>query len=193
VSSEAGPFPDGKPRCGWCNPKNPAYVAYHDGEWGRLDRTDDAYLFEMLALESFQAGLSWECILNKRADFREAYDGFDWRKIAGYDAEKCAALAQDARLVRNRSKIAATVGNARVFESIRREFGGFHPYLCAFTHGRVFTETGRATSPLSDALSADLRKRGMKYAGSVIVYSYLQAIGIVRSHDASCWLHESET
>ena len=146
MSSEAGPFPDGKPRCGWCNPKNPAYVAYHDGEWGRLDRTDDAYLFEMLALESFQAGLSWECILNKRADFREAYDGFDWRKIAGYDAD-----------------------------------------------GRVFTETGRATSPLSDALSADLRKRGMKYAGSVIVYSYLQAIGIVRSHDASCWLHESET
>lgn len=191
MSSETGPFPDGRPRCAWCNPQNPACIAYHDTEWGRLARTDDAYLFEMLMLESFQAGLSWECILNKRAAFREAYDGFDWRKIASYGAEKCAALAQDARLVRNRLKIAATVGNARVFESIRREFGGFHPYLCAFTHGRAFAETGRTTSPLSDALSADLRKRGMKFAGSVIVYSYLQAIGIVHSHEASCWLHES--
>ncbi len=188
MSSETSPFPDGKPRCAWCNPRNPAYIAYHDTEWGRLARTDDGYLFEMLLLESFQAGLSWACILNKRTAFRAAYDNFDWRKIADYSAAKCAALAQDPALVRNRLKIAAAVSNARIFGEICREYGGFYAYIRTFTQGRTFVETNRTTSPLSDALSHDLRRRGMKFAGSVIVYSFLQAIGVIHSHEAGCWL-----
>ena len=138
-------------RCKWCNPNNPKYIAYHDREWGVL-RTDDAYLFEMLLLESFQAGLSWECILNKRENFRKAFDDFQAEKIAAYTAEKCSALAADKGIVRNRRKIQASVRNAAIFLAISAEFGSFYNYLCQFTQGRIFYETGKATSPLSDAI-----------------------------------------
>ena len=147
-------------RCKWCNPNNPKYIAYHDREWGVL-RTDDAYLFEMLLLESFQAGLSWECILNKRENFRKAFDDFQAEKIAAYTAEKCSVLAADKGIVRNRRKIQASVRNAAIFLAISAEFGSFYDYLCQFTQGRIFYETGKATSPLSDAISTDLQKRGM--------------------------------
>ena len=175
-------------RCRWVNLTNPAYVRYHDLEWGR-PHYDDAYLFELLLLESFQAGLSWECILNKREAFRRAFDGFDPQRIAAYDAEKCAALMQDAGIVRNRLKIAAAVNNAKIFLAIQAEWGSFSEYLWHFTGGNVLRDDSgipRATSPLSDAVSADLRARGMKFVGSTIIYSYLQAAGIVNDHERGC-------
>lgn len=180
---------DGKPRCRWANPKNPAYIAYHDGEWG-VPLHDDRALFELLILETFQAGLSWECVLNKREAFRRAFDDFHWEKVAAYDAEKCAALAQDAGIIRNRRKIAAAVGNARVFGAIRQEWGSFDAYLWHWTGGKTLCERGKATSPLSDALSADLQKRGMKFVGSTIIYAYLQAVGVLWSHEDGCFLRE---
>lgn len=181
-----------KQRCRWCNTANPAYVDYHDREWG-VPQHDDGKLFEMLLLESFQAGLSWECILNKREAFRKAFDGFDFGKIASYDARKLQALGQDKSIVRNRLKIAAAVTNARIFMEIRHEYGSFDRYLWHFTGGTTVFETGRATSPLSDTVSRDLRRRGMKFVGSTIVYSYLQAVGIINSHEDGCWLANHDT
>ena len=179
-----------KPRCSWCNTANPAYVAYHDREWG-VPVHDDGKLFEMLLLESFQAGLSWECILNKREAFRRAFDSFDAERIAGYDEDKLQALQQDKGIVRNRLKIRAAVTNARVFNEIRREYGSFDRYIWDFTQGNILHETGQTTSALSDAVSKDLSRRGMKFVGSTIIYSYLQAIGIINSHEAGCWRAES--
>lgn len=178
-----------KPRCSWCNTANPAYVAYHDREWG-VPVHDDGRLFEMLLLESFQAGLSWECILNKREAFRRAFDGFDAERIAGYGEDKLQALQQDKGIVRNRLKIRAAVTNARVFNEIRREYGSFDRYIWGFTQGNILHETSQTTSALSDAVSKDLSRRGMKFVGSTIIYSYLQAIGIINSHEAGCWRAE---
>ena len=176
-----------KRRCHWCNMANPAYVAYHDNEWG-VPVHDDGKLFEMLLLESFQAGLSWECILNKREAFRKAFDGFDCRKIELYDENKLQSLMQDKGIVRNRLKIKAAVTNARIFREIQTEYGSFDRYIWGFTNGNIVYETGLATSPLSDAISKDLRKRGMKFVGSTVVYAYLQAVGIINSHEEGCWL-----
>lgn len=179
-----------KKRCRWVNEKNPAYVAYHDREWGR-PHDEDGYFFEMLVLESFQAGLSWECILNKREAFRAAFDGFDYRKIAAYGPEKLAELAENKAIVRNRRKIQAAVGNAVVFLEIQKEFGSFSGYIWQFTGGKqVVNRDGipRATSELSDRVSMDLKKRGMKFVGSTIIYSYLQAVGVIDDHEADCFL-----
>lgn len=176
-----------KRRCHWCNMANPTYVAYHDNEWG-VPVHDDGKLFEMLLLESFQAGLSWECILNKREAFRKAFDGFDCRKIELYDENKLQSLMQDKGIVRNRLKIKAAVTNARIFWEIQTECGSFDRYIWGFTNGNIVYETGLATSPLSDAISKDLRKRGMKFVGSTVVYAYLQAVGIINSHEEGCWL-----
>lgn len=175
-------------RCKWCNENNPAYVKYHDEEWGKPN-FDEGYLFEMLLLESFQAGLSWACILNKRDSFREAYDGFDLEKVCAYDDVKQDLLAQNKGIVRNKLKIKASVTNARIFRDIAAEFGTFGKYLETFTGGKTYFEVGKTTSPLSDSLSADLKKRGMKFVGSTIIYSYLQAIGVINSHDEGCFLH----
>lgn len=175
-------------RCSWCNVKNPKYVEYHDREWG-VKSVDDAYLFEMLILESFQAGLSWECILNKRDNFRKCYDNFDIDKVMNYDEEKIGKLGHDSGIVRNRLKIRASVGNARVFKGIQREFGSFYNYLQAFAGDRVYFEVGKTTNWLSDAISEDLIRRGMKFVGSTIVYSYLQAVGIIYSHERDCYLY----
>lgn len=172
-------------RCSWCNEKNPLYVEYHDNEWGKL-RTDDAYLFEMLILESFQAGLSWECVLNKRENFRKAYDGFDIEKVCNYDEEKKAELRSNPGLIRNRLKIDASVGNAKIFREIVNEWGSFYDYLKRFTGPDVIFECGRTTSPVSDQISADLKRRGMKFVGSTIIYSFLQAVGIIYSHEEGC-------
>ena len=176
-----------KTRCFWCNAKNPIYVKYHDEEWGVL-RTDDEYLFEMLILESFQAGLSWECVLNKREAFRAAFDGFDREKVASYGEDKLAELAENKNIIRNRLKIRAAVTNAAVFGEIVDEFGSFYGYLKTFTHGEITCECDKTTSPLSDAISKDLKSRGMKFVGTTIIYSYLQAIGVINSHDKGCFL-----
>lgn len=177
-------------RCKWCNLNNPIYVSYHDNEWGAL-RTDDSYLFEMLILESFQAGLSWECILNKRDAFRKAYDNFSLDKVCSYDEEKINELIGNKDIVRNKLKIGASVNNARVFKSIVLEFGSFYSYLCSFTNGSIFYEIDKTKSLLSDSISNDLVKRGMRFVGSTIIYSYLQAIGVIYSHDKDCYLYRS--
>ena len=172
-------------RCRWCNLKNPLYVRYHDEEWGVL-RTDDAYLVEMLLLESFQAGLSWECILNKREAFRKAFDGFDPEKISRYDENKVERLLRDPSIVRNRLKIHAAIRNCDIFLRIVEEYGGFYRYLCGFTGGRVLAEWDRTTNTWSDAISKDLYRRGMRFVGSTIIYAYLQAIGVINSHEPGC-------
>ena len=205
------------PRCNWCNLKNPKYIDYHDNEWGSFSEksTDDKYLFEMLTLESFQAGLSWECVLNKREDFRFAYDGFDLEKVCGYGEKKIAELLANPKIIRNRLKIKASISNAKIFKEICLEYGSFFSflkkfldeYLCKtaasenknakieiveeksdFSGIKIIHETGKATNGLSDAISAELKKRGMKFMGSTIVYSFLQAIGVIFSHGEECFL-----
>lgn len=173
-------------RCFWCNEKNPLYVKYHDEEWG-VPRFDDPYLFEMLILESFQAGLSWECVLNKRENFRKAFEGFVFEKVISFDEDKIAELKADKGIIRNERKIRAAIGNARIFKEIVDEYGSFYNYLRLFWSGEQIIEKGLVTSPLSDAISRDLIERGMKFCGSVIIYSYLQAIGVINSHDTDCF------
>lgn len=175
-----------KKRCFWCNLKNPIYVRYHDEEWGE-PRFDDKYLFEMLVLEGFQAGLSWECVLNKREEFRKAFDSFDWGKIAEYSDEKLEELYQNKGIIRNRRKIIATRKNAAVYRDILSEFGSFYLYLRSFWDGNTVIENDRTSSSLSDAISRDLKKRGMGFVGTTIIYSFLQAIGIIDSHDSECY------
>lgn len=180
---------DGKQRCKWCNCRNPLYVQYHDEEWG-VANFEERYLYEMLILESFQAGLSWECVLNKRENFREAYDGFDLQKVRSYGEDKIRELEANRGIIRNKRKIRASVVNSIIFRDIALAFGSFYQYLLTFTHGKTIYETDKTTNALSDAISQDLQKRGMKFVGSVIIYSYLQAIGVIVSHDRDCFLYE---
>ena len=177
-----------KNRCSWCNLKNELYVKYHDEEWGVLNLDDD-YLFEMLILESFQAGLSWECVLNKREDFKKAYDNFDIDKVAAYDDKKIDKLINNEKIIRNRLKVQASVNNAKVFKSIQNEYGTFRKYLEEFTGQKIYYEIDKITSSLSDRISLNLKKRGMKFVGSTIIYSYLQAIGVINSHESGCYLN----
>ena len=176
-------------RCTWCNLNNPKYIEYHDHEWGKFN-TNEKYLFEMLMLESFQAGLSWECILNKRESFKEAYEDFDIDKVIEFDEEKIAQLRNNPDIIRNKLKIKASISNARIFKSIQEEYQTFYNYLCTFTHGEIIYETNKTTSSLSDSISNDLKKRGMKFVGSTIIYSYLQAIGVIYSHEKDCFLYK---
>ena len=179
---------DNKIRCRWCNLNNEAYVRYHDEEWCR-PCFDEKYLYEMLILESFQAGLSWECVLNKREAFRLAFDNFDIDKVCSYGEEKIAELIGNKDIIRNKLKIRAAVNNSIIFRDIQRQYGSFYNYLKTFTGEKTYYETGRTTSALSDELSRDLQKKGMKFVGSTIIYSYLQAIGVICSHDKDCWLY----
>lgn len=172
-------------RCKWCNEKNKKYVEYHDKEWGILN-TEDKYLFEMLILESFQAGLSWECVLNKREAFRKSYDNFAIDKIINYDDKKIEELINNKDIIRNKLKIKSSINNAKIFKKISEEYKGFYNYLRTFTKGNIIYENDKTTSNLSDNISQDLQKRGMKFVGSTIIYSYLQAIGIINSHDDTC-------
>ena len=176
-------------RCSWCNLNNLKYVDYHDNEWGVLN-TSDKYLLEMLILESFQAGLSWECVLNKRDSFRECYDYFDLDKICLYDADKVNELINNKDIIRNKLKIKASIDNAKIFKSIKEEYGSFYKYLETFTHGRIFYENNVTMSEVSDNISKDLVKRGMKFVGTLIIYSYLQAIGVIYSHEDECYLYK---
>ena len=181
-----------KNRCHWCNLGNPLYVEYHDKEWGVLVH-DERKLFEMLLLEGFQAGLSWECVLNKREAFREAFDDFDYEKIAQYDDDRMELLMSNPGIIRHKLKILAARTNAIIFMKMQQEYGSFDQYIWHFTEGKIIYENHRTTSPLSDTISKDLKKRGMKFVGSTIVYSYLQAIGIINSHEEGCFLFSTNS
>ena len=178
-----------KKRCSWCNLKNPIYIDYHDNEWGDLN-LDDQYLFEMLILESFQAGLSWEIILNKRENFRIAFDNFNIEKMIRYDDKKIEELLQNEGIIRNKLKINASISNAKIFRKIQIEYDSFANFLKFFTKNKVVYESDKTTSELSDRISDELKKRGMKFVGSTIIYSYLQAIGIIYSHEKDCFLYK---
>ena len=179
-------------RCKWCNLNNQVYIKYHDEEWG-IPNFDDKYLLEMLILESFQAGLSFECILNKRESFRKAYDNFDLDKICNYDEEKIKELLNNKDIIRNKLKIKASINNAKIFINIKNEYGSFYNYLKIFTKGKIIYETDKTTNELSDTISKDLKKRGMTFVGSIIIYSYLQAIGIINSHDKDCSFYKNNS
>lgn len=181
-----------KIRCKWCNMQNPLYIKYHDEEWCKPN-FDDQYLFEMLILEGFQAGLSWECVLNKREAFRKAYDKFDLNKICDYDDKKIQELLSNKDIIRNKLKINASINNAKIFKSIQTEYGTFWNYLKEFTNNKIIYETNKTTSELSDNISKDLKKKGMKFVGSTIIYSYLQAIGVIYSHDDKCFMRQNSS
>ena len=181
---------DSKKRCEWCNLKNTLYIEYHDNEWC-VPNFNDKYLYEMLLLESFQAGLSWECVLNKRDSFRKAYDDFDLNKVISYDDNKVNELLSNKDIIRNKRKINASINNSKIFKTIVDEYGSFYNYLRTFTKDRTIYETNKTTNDLSDALSKDLQNRGMTFVGSVIIYAYLQAIGVIYSHDKDCYLYKS--
>ena len=168
---------------------DPLYIDYHDLEWGK-PVYDDQKLYEMFLLETFQAGLSWECVLNKREDFRKAFDNFDVTKVSEYDEEKINALLENKDIIRSRGKITAAINNAKIFIEIQKEFGSFSNYIWGFTDNKVIKNTTGeipVKTELSDMVSKDLKKRGMKYTGSVIIYSYLQAVGVVNDHDINCY------
>lgn len=180
-------------RCSWCG-SDPLYVAYHDAEWGSPVH-DETKHFEFLILETQQAGLSWRTILGKREAYRRAFLGFDAQKVASFGASEVDAMLLDAGLIRNRRKLEAAVTNARCFLEVAREFGSFDAYLWHFTGGRPVVNSWSAlseipvTTPLSDEVSADLRKRGFKFVGSTTIYAHLQAVGVVNDHLLTCFRH----
>lgn len=176
-------------RCSWCNLKNPLYIKYHDNEWGILN-LNEKYLFEMLILESFQAGLSWECVLNKREDFKEAYDNFNINLIIKYDDKKILELLNNEKIIRNKPKIIASINNAKIFKKISDEYNGFANYLKSFSKNKIFYEVGNTRSNLSNEIADDLKRRGMKFVGSITIYAYLQAIGIINSHEKECFKNQ---
>jgi DNA-3-methyladenine glycosylase I len=183
-----------KKRCRWVADGDPDYIRYHDKEWGRPVH-DDRLLFEMLILEGAQAGLSWLTILRKRANYQEAFAGFDPKKVARFNAARQARLLLDAGIVRNRLKIDSTVTNARAFLAVQKECGSFDQYLWAFVDGHSVINRSRkgqglpARTDLSDRISKDLKKRGFRFVGSTIIYAYLQAVGVVSDHMRGCFLY----
>ncbi|WP_394525772.1 DNA-3-methyladenine glycosylase I [Lacrimispora sp. JR3] len=183
-----------KKRCFWVDEKSTVYVKYHDEEWG-VPVHDDKKLYEMLLLETFQAGLSWITVLRKREEFREAFDGFSAEKTASYGEDKIEELMQNPGLIRNRKKMEAAVKNAKVFLQIQEEFGSFSAYLWGFTNGEIILNQDDdfpVKTELSDRLSKDLKKRGMAFVGSVTMYSYLQAVGVINDHELSCFCRRRE-
>jgi DNA-3-methyladenine glycosylase I len=185
---------DGRSRCDWCLGVSDAYLAYHDEEWG-LPARDDARQFEFLVLESAQAGLSWSTVLHKRQGYRRAFAGFDPAKVARFNSRSVERLVGDAGIIRNRQKIVAAIGNARAFLEVQAEFGSFVNYLWGFVNGSPVVNRWRAmrqvpaSTPLSDAISKDLKARGFRFVGSTIVYAHLQATGLVNDHLVSCFRH----
>jgi len=182
-------------RCKWADPNNQLYVDYHDREWG-VPVHDDRILFEFLVLEGAQAGLSWSTILNKRENFRAAFDDFDYEKIAKYNEKKIKDLLDDKGIIRNRLKINSVIKNAKVFIDIQKEFGSFDKYLWKFVDFKQVCnafETAGDIPPktaLSDRISSDLKKRGMNFVGSTIIYSLLQAVGVVNDHTVDCFRYK---
>jgi len=179
-------------RCPWVNLKNELYIKYHDEEWG-VPVHDDNKLFEMLILEGAQAGLSWETVLNKRENYRDAFDYFDPVKVVQYTDDKMEALLNNKAIIRNRLKVHSAVKNANAFLKIQTEFGSFDKYIWGFTRGQVIKNNFQslaeipAKTTLSDLISKDLKKRGMNFVGSTIIYAFMQAVGIVNDHVESCF------
>lgn len=176
-------------RCFWVDENSEIYVKYHDEEWG-VPKYNDKELFELLVLESFQAGLSWLIVLRKREAFRKAFDNFNIDKIINYDENKINELLSNPDIIRSKNKILSTINNAKIFKQIQKEYGSFSKYIWGFTDNKIIKRTTKelpVSTPLSDKISKDLKKRGMKYVGTVIIYSYLQAIGIVNDHDLDCF------
>lgn len=180
-----------KTRCSWCLSSD-LYKEYHDQEWG-APVYHDATLFEFLILETFQAGLSWITILNKRENFRKAFDSFDYKKIANYSEAKIQELLLDSGIIRNKLKVRSAVSNAQAFIKIQEEFGTFSKYIWGFIEGKPILNNPKtlkevpATTPLSDTISKDLKKRGFKFVGSTVVYAHMQATGMVNDHIEDCW------
>jgi len=180
-----------KHRCGWCLGDD-LYETYHDEEWG-VPIYDDAKLFEFLILETFQAGLSWITVLRKRENFRKAFDNFDYTIVAKYNQTKIDSLLQDSGIIRNKLKILATITNAQAFMKIQEEFGSFSSYIWAFVDGKPIKNTFKsinqlpANTPLSDAISKDLKKHGFKFVGSTVIYAHMQATGMVNDHEINCF------
>ena len=180
-----------KKRCAWCE-KTDLYKDYHDNEWGK-PVYDDPTLFEFLILETFQAGLSWYTVLVKRDNFRKAFAGFDVQKVAKFTDAKLQVLAEDTGIIRNKLKIKAAVTNAQAFMKVQEEFGSFSNYIWKFTNGKPINNNPKtlkdvpATTPLSDEISKDLKKRGFKFVGSTVIYAHMQATGMVNDHVAACW------
>ena len=172
-------------RCSWVTQEE-IYVKYHDDEWG-VPTHDDKELFEMLVLESFQAGLSWITILKKRENFKNAFDGFDVLKVANYDENKVNELLENEGIIRHKGKITSAVNNANIFIEIQKEFGGFDNYIWSFTEGKTIKAEYLTESDLSKEISKDLKKRGMKFVGPTIIYSYLESIGIIDNHEKGCY------
>lgn len=179
---------DNKKRCKWINLDNKLYVDYHDNEWCKENHNDHD-LFELLILEMFQAGLSWETVLKKREAFRKAFDNFNYQVIAQYDNDKINELMNNPYIIRNKSKILSTINNAKIFINIKKEFTSFDKYIWSFTNNKIIYENDKTSSNLSDTISKDLKRRGMKFIGTTIIYSYLQSIGVINSHDDECFLH----
>ena len=177
-----------KTRCHWFDKSNDILRKYHDEEFGILNKDDD-YLFEILVLVNFQTGLSWEIMLKKREDFRIAFDGFDVEKIAGYDEKRIEELLKNENIIRNKNKIKAVINNAKVFIKIQEDYGSFYDYIKTFTKGQIFHERGLTESELSRTMVKDLKKKGMKYLGPITMYSYLQTIGVINSHEGNCFLY----
>lgn len=181
-------------RCGWCE-KSELYQSYHDEEWGR-PVFEDKIIFEFLVLESFQAGLSWLTILNKRENFRLAFDDFNYKKIAKYSDEKVLELMSNPGIVRNRLKISATINNAKRFQEVQKEFGTFSQYIWNFVSGKPIINHPKtlddvpATSEISDLLASDLKLRGFKFLGSTVIYAHMQATGMVNDHVENCWVRK---
>ena len=174
-------------RCKWVNINNPLYIKYHDEEWCE-PKHNDKELYELLILESFQAGLSWECILNKRESFRKAYDDFDIDKVINYDENKINELINNKDIIRNKLKINASIKNSIIFKNIQKEYGSFDKYIWSWTNNKVLKIDYNVTkNDLSDKISNDLKKRGMSFVGTTIIYSYLQAIGVISSHQKDCF------
>ena len=175
-------------RCTWAMNVNEIYTKYHDEEWGEPIH-DEQKLYEMLILESFQAGLSWSCILNKRKNFKKSFDNFDIDKIINYDETKIKELQNNEGIIRNKLKIKATINNSKIFKQIQKEYGSFDKYIWSFTNNETIYELDKVSSELSDTISKDLKQRGMTFVGTIIIYSYLQAIGIINSHEIQCFKH----
>lgn len=177
-------------RCKWVNLDNELYVKYHDEEWG-IPKYDDKILFEFLILEMFQAGLSWETILKKRENFRLAFDDFDVLKVASYKEDKVDELMHNPGIIRNIRKIKASINNAIIFIKIAKEKKSFSNYIWSFTNNKVIkNKISMTNSTLSDQISKDLKKRGMSFVGTTIIYSYLQAIGVINDHEQDCFLYQ---
>ena len=178
-------------RCDWCLSSDLS-KKYHDEEWG-VPVYDDQKLFEFIILETFQAGLSWITILNKRDNFRLAFDDFDYLKVAQYSENKIQKLLQDSGIIRNQLKIRAAVSNAVAFMKVQKEFSSFSKYIWEFTDGKPIDHNRKslkevpATTPLSDEISKDLKKRGFKFVGSTVVYAHMQATGMINDHVEDCW------